>query len=150
MFFFTSRRRHTRFDCDWSSDVCSFPNEAPIMGIAVQSGERPIRDLTDLAEEVISTRLEAIAGVGGVNLIGGNRRQIRIQLDPDAMRAYGVSPAQVSAALQRENQEVPAGRVQRGTQEQLVRVTGRIVDPKAFADIAVSVRNGTAVRLGDV
>ena len=126
------------------------PNEAPIMGIAVQSGERSIRDLTDLAEEVIATRLEAIAGVGGVNLIGGNRRQIRVQLDPDAMRAYGVTPAQVSSALQRENQEVPAGRVQRGTQEQLVRVTGRIVDPKAFADIAVSVRNGTPVRLGDV
>jgi len=126
------------------------PNEAPIMGIAVQSGERPLRELTDLAEEVIATRFEAIAGVGGVNLIGGNRRQIRVQLDPDAMRAYGVSPAQVTAALQRENQEVPAGRVQRGTQEQLVRVTGRIVDPKAFADIAVAVRNGTAVRLGDV
>ena len=126
------------------------PNEQPIMGIAVQSGERPIRELTDLAEEVIATRLEAIAGVGGVNLIGGNRRQIRVQLDPDAMRAYGVSPIQVTAALQRENQEVPAGRVQRGTQEQLVRVTGRIIDPKAFADIAVAVRGGTPVRLGDV
>jgi HAE1 family hydrophobic/amphiphilic exporter-1 len=126
------------------------PNEAPIMGIAVQSGERPIREITDLAEEVIATRLEAIAGVGGVNLIGGNRRQIRIQLDPDAMRAYGVSPAQVTAALQRENQEVPAGRVQQGTQEHLVRITGRIVDPMAFGDIAVSVRNGTPVKLRDV
>jgi HAE1 family hydrophobic/amphiphilic exporter-1 len=126
------------------------PNEAPIMGIAVQSGERPIREITDLAEEVIATRLEAIAGVGGVNLIGGNRRQIRIQLDPDAMRAYGVSPAQVTTALQRENQEVPAGRVQQGTQEHLVRITGRIVDPMAFGDIAVSVRNGTPVKLRDV
>jgi HAE1 family hydrophobic/amphiphilic exporter-1 len=126
------------------------PNEAPIMGIAVQSAERPLRELTDLAEEVISTRFEAIAGVGGVNLIGGSRRQIRVQLDPDAMRAYGVTPVQVSAALDRENQEVPAGRVQRGNTEQLVRVTGRIVDPRAFADIAVAVRNGTAVKLGDV
>jgi HAE1 family hydrophobic/amphiphilic exporter-1 len=126
------------------------PNEAPIMGIAVQSGERPLRELTDLAEQVISTRFEAIAGVGGVNLIGGSRRQIRVQLDPNAMRAYGVTPVQVSAALDRENQEVPAGRVQRGNTEQLVRVTGRIVDPRAFADIAVSVRNGTAVKLGDV
>ncbi len=126
------------------------PNEAPIMGIAVQSGERSLRELTDLSEEVIATRFEAIAGVGGVNLVGGNRRQIRVQLDADAMRAYGVSPTQVSAALDRENQEVPAGRVQRGTQEQLVRITGRIVDPKAFADIAVAVRNGVPVRLGDV
>jgi HAE1 family hydrophobic/amphiphilic exporter-1 len=126
------------------------PNESPIMGVAVYSGERPIREITDLAEEVIATRLEAIPGVGGVNLVGGNRRQIRVQLDPDAMRAYGVSPAQVTAALQRENQEVPAGRVQRGSQEQLVRVTGRIVDPSAFGDIAVAVRGGTAVKLRDV
>ncbi len=126
------------------------PNEQPIMGVAVYSGERPIREITDLAEEVIATRLEAIPGVGGVNLVGGNRRQIRVQLDPDAMRAYGVSPAQVTAALQRENQEVPAGRVQRGSQEQLVRVTGRIVDPLAFGDIAVAVRGGTPVKLRDV
>ena len=126
------------------------PNESPIMGIAVQSGERPLRELTDLAEEVIATRFEAIAGVGGVNVVGGSPRQIRIQLDPDAMRAYGVSPAQVGAALERENQDVPAGRVQRGNSEQLVRVTGRIVNPAAFGDIAVSVRAGTPVRLRDV
>jgi HAE1 family hydrophobic/amphiphilic exporter-1 len=126
------------------------PNESPIMGIAVQSGERTLRELTDLAEEVIATRFEAIAGVGGVNLVGGNRRQIRVQLDPDALRAYGVTPDQVATALQRENQEVPAGRVQRGNTEQLVRVTGRIVDPAAFGDIAVSVRGGIAVKLRDV
>ena len=126
------------------------PNESPIMGIAVQSNERPLRELTDLAEEVIATRLEAIPGVGGVNMNGGFRRQIRAQLDPDAMRAYGISPAQVSAALQRENQDVPAGRVQRGATEQLVRITGRIVDPGAFADIVVAVRNGVPVKLGDV
>ncbi len=126
------------------------PNESPIMGIAVQSRERPLRELTDIAEEVIATRLEAIPGVGGVNLNGGYRRQIRVQLDPDAMRSYGISPAQVSAALDRENQDVPAGRVQRGATEQLVRITGRIVDPRAFADIAVAVRNGIPVKLGDV
>ena len=68
------------------------PNDSPIMSIAIQSDERSIRELTDLADEVIATRLEAIAGVGGVNLVGGNTRQIRVQLDPDAMRAYGVSP----------------------------------------------------------
>jgi len=126
------------------------PNDSPIMAIAVQSRERPLREVTDLAEQTISTRIEAIPGVGGVNLVGGPRRQIRIQLDPDAMRAYGVSPAQVSAALDRENQEVPAGRVQRGATEQLVRVTGRIVDPRAFGDIAVTVRNGVPVKLREL
>ena len=126
------------------------PNESPIMAIAIQSNERGIRELTDLADEVIQPRIEAIPGVGGVNIVGGNARQIRVQLDPDAMRAYGVTPAQVGAALQRENQEVPAGRVQRGATEQLVRVTGRVREPRAFADVAVTVRNGVPVRVGDL
>jgi HAE1 family hydrophobic/amphiphilic exporter-1 len=126
------------------------PNESPIMAVAVQSSERQLRDLTDLADETIRPRIEAIAGVGGLNINGGRARQIRVQLDPDAMRAYGVSPLQVTQALQRENQDVPAGRVERGLTQQLVRITGRIKDPLAFADIAVTVRNGRPVRLGDV
>jgi HAE1 family hydrophobic/amphiphilic exporter-1 len=126
------------------------PNDAPIMSIALQSSERGIRELTDLADEIVGIRLEAIPGVGGINVNGGNRRQIQVLLDPDAMRAYNVSPVQVTQALQRENQEVPAGRVTRGGMEQLVRISGRIEDPRAFADIAVTVRNGVPVRIGDV
>ena len=126
------------------------PNDSPIVSIALQSNERPLRELNDLADQVVSPRLEAIPGVGGVNTVGGNRRQIRVQLDPSAMHAYNVSPTQVIQALQRENAEVPAGRVKSGAVEQLVRITGRIVDPKAFADIAVAVRNGVPVKLGDL
>src|SRR3954464_7802211 len=126
------------------------PNDSPIMSIAMQSNERGIRELTDLASEIVAIRLEAIQGVGGVNVNGGNQRQIKVQLDPDAMRAYNVSPVQVQTALTRENQEVPAGRVSRGATEQLVSISGRITDPKAFGDIAVSVRNGVPVKLSDV
>ena len=126
------------------------PNESPIMAIAIQSDERSLRELTDIADETIQPRLEAIPGVGGVNIVGGNARQIRVQLDPDAMRAYGVSPAQVASALQRENQEVPAGRVQRGVTEQLVRITGRVREPRAFGEVAITVRNGVPVRISDV
>ena len=85
-----------------------------------------------------------------MNIIGGNARQIRVQVDPAAMRAYGLSPGQLTAALQRENQEVPAGRIEGGATERLVRVTGRIVDPMSFADIPVAVRSGTPVRISDV
>src|SRR5438093_2076199 len=126
------------------------PNDAPIMSIAMQSSERGIRELTDLANEVVGVRFEAIPGVGGININGGNRRQIQVQLDPSAMRAYNISPVQVAQALQRENQEVPAGRVSRGAVEQLVSISGRVTDPRAFADIAVVVRNGVPIRLGDL
>ncbi|HEU4454362.1 MAG TPA: efflux RND transporter permease subunit, partial [Longimicrobium sp.] len=126
------------------------PNERPIMSIALQSGERPLRELTNIADEVVSTRFEAIPGVGGVNVVGGAQRQIQAQLDPGALRAYGISPPQVMAALQRENQEVPAGRVRAGDTERLVRVSGRIEDPAAFNELVVAVRDGVPVRLRDV
>ena len=126
------------------------PNDSPIMSVALQSKERSIRELTDLANEVVQTRIEAIPGVGGVNIVGGNARQIRIQVDPNAMHAYGLSPAQITTALAKENQEVPAGRVERGAMERLVRITGRIVDPRDFSNIPVAVRNGTPVRISDV
>src|SRR5918999_1013279 len=126
------------------------PNERPIMSIAIQSPDRPLRELTDIAEEIIAPRLEAIPGVGGVNRVGGVERQIRVQLDHAAMRSYAVSPTQVSAALERENQEVPAGRVQSGQTERLVRVTGRVVEPTSFSNIVVAVRDNVPIRLSDV
>ena len=126
------------------------PNDRPIMSIALQSSARPIRELTDLAEEVISNRIEAVNGVGQVDVVGGSARQIRIELNPDALRAYGISPSQISAAVDRENQEVPAGRIERGDMTRSIRVLGRITDPRAFADVVVATRNGVPVRVGDL
>jgi HAE1 family hydrophobic/amphiphilic exporter-1 len=116
----------------------------------MQSRERPIRELTSLATEVVAPRFQSVPGVGGVNIVGGARREIRVELRPEALRAYGVSPDQVGAALDRENRETPAGRVERGQSEKLVRVSGRVAEPQAFADIVVAVRNGTPVRVRDV
>lgn len=126
------------------------PNDRPIMSIALQSDSRMMRELTDLADEVVGNRIEAISGVGGVQVVGGAAREIRVELDPVALRAYGISPAQVVAAVQRENQEVPAGRIQRGDAERLVRITGRVKDPAAFGDITILVRNGAPIRVRDV
>ena len=126
------------------------PNDSPIMSIAVQSPTRPTRELTDLATESITQRLEAVPGVAAVNLSGGEQRTIRIQLDPSAMRSYGITPPQVMTALQNENQEVPAGRIDKGSTETLVRIRGRIVDPKAFGGIVVAVRGGSPVHLRDL
>src|SRR5207248_10789879 len=56
----------------------------------------------------------------------------------------------VSQALERENAEVPAGRLTRGATEELVSISGRIHDPKAFGEIAVSGRDGVPVKLSDV
>jgi Cation/multidrug efflux pump len=122
----------------------------PIMSFSVRGDGWAMRDLTRLAEETISRRIENIPGVGGVDVIGGLRREIHILLLPDRMNALGVSPDMVVAAVQRENADVPAGRVEKGPREDLVRVKGRIVDPREFADVVVTTRGGTPIHLRDV
>src|SRR5690606_13312352 len=126
------------------------PNDQPILSLALSSTTLSPTELTRLADEVVRRQIEAVNGVGEARLAGGLEREIRIYLRPADMQALGVSVAEIIGALQRQNLDVPAGRVERGTAEQLVRVTGRITDPAMFADIIVANRQGGPVRLGQV
>jgi HAE1 family hydrophobic/amphiphilic exporter-1 len=122
----------------------------PIMSFSVRGRGWAMRDLTRLAEETISRRMENIEGVGSVSVVGGLRREIHALLLPDRMNALGVSPDMVVAALQRENADVPAGRVEKGAREDLVRIKGRIRDPRDFAQVVITTRAGQSIHLSDV
>jgi HAE1 family hydrophobic/amphiphilic exporter-1 len=126
------------------------PSAEPILSLALSSPTTEIAELTTLADETIRRRLESVSGVGQVQIAGGLAREVRVHLLPERMQATGVSAQEVMGALQRQNLEVPAGRVERGAQEELVRVTGRIVRPEQFAQVIVANRQGSPVRLGDV
>jgi HAE1 family hydrophobic/amphiphilic exporter-1 len=126
------------------------PGAQPIISIALASDRLSPVELTRLADEVVRREIETVNGVGEARLAGGLEREIRVFLRPADMQALGVSVGEVIGALQRQNLDVPAGRVERGTAEQLVRVTGRITDPAMFADIIVANRQGGPVRLGQV
>src|SRR5690606_27013597 len=121
-----------------------------ILSLALSSTTLSPTELTRLADEVVRRQIETVNGVGEARLAGGLERESRIFLRPADMQALGVSAAEIMGALQRQNLDVPAGRVERGTGEQLVRVTGRITDPAMFADIIVANRGGVPVRLGQV
>jgi HAE1 family hydrophobic/amphiphilic exporter-1 len=122
----------------------------PIISLALSNPNVPLVRLTALADETIRRRLESVPGVGEVRLSGGLKREVRVYLQPARMEALGVTVPQISAALQRQNMEVPAGRVEQGAGEQLVRVTGRIVDPHQFDNVIITTRAGLTVRLSDV
>ncbi len=124
--------------------------QSPIVSLALSGEGWAMRDLTQLATETISRRIETVDGVGNVTVVGGLQREIQILLEPPRMEALGVSPDMVVAALRRENMDAPAGRVERGIGEQLVRVKGRVRDPQQFANVVIAVRGGAPVRLGEV
>ena len=140
-------RRQLPPDIDDPVIVRFDPNERPIMSIAIQSAERPLRELTDIADEIIA---HAARGDSGRRRRERGRRRDAADprpARPAAMRAYAVSPPQVMrGAAAREPGSARRARGRRGETERLVRVTGRIVDPMAFRDIVVAVRDNVPIR----
>lgn len=126
------------------------PADTPIVSLALRSETRSLRELTTLADEVLSKELEGVDGVGQVTIVGGEERAIVVELDPERLAARAVPIPQVMATLAAENMEVPAGRLELGPGEQLVRVAGRVKEPREFANLVVAVRDGVPIRLGDL
>jgi HAE1 family hydrophobic/amphiphilic exporter-1 len=122
---------------------------APVLRIAV-SAPRSLREVTDIADKQIKERIESINGVGQVQIIGGRQREVQIWVDPDKLRAFNVTVAEVAAAVRSQNLEVPGGRVDEGTRELTVRTLGRIPDPASFNDLVVANRGSYSVKVSDI
>jgi len=122
---------------------------APVLRIVV-AAPLSLREVTDIADKQLAERLASISGVGRIQLVGDAERAIQIRVDPDKMRAYGVTATDVTNAVRSQNQELPGGRVDAGAREFTVRTLGRIVNPEAFNNIAVATRGGYSVRIRDI
>lgn len=125
------------------------PDAAPILMLSV-SGERPIVELTRIAEDIIKRRLETINGVGEVQILGGQKRRINIQLDPIKMRAAGVTSLEVQRAVAASNADIPGGQLESGPENRTLRFAGRANDPKKLADIVVRQKDSHPILLRDV
>jgi HAE1 family hydrophobic/amphiphilic exporter-1 len=122
---------------------------APVLRIAV-SAPRNLREVTDVSDKQIKERIESINGVGQVQIVGGRTREIQVWVDPDKLRSYNVSVAEVAAAIRSQNMEVPGGRIDEGTRELTVRTMGRIIDPSNFNDLIVASRGSYQVKVSDI
>lgn len=126
------------------------PEDNPIVSIAIQSESRSARELTTLAEQTIKRRFENVRGVGRVNVVGGVRREVLIQLRPSDMEALRVGVDQVVAALKTENQELPAGTLIAGDREQVVQIRARMRSVEEFERIIVGRSGNQAIRLAQI
>jgi HAE1 family hydrophobic/amphiphilic exporter-1 len=118
------------------------PNALPIISVAVNAPGLSPQAATQLADKTIKKRLETVAGVGAVNLVGESTREIQVVVDRARLEGYHLSLAQVVEALQKENVDLPAGSTDRGATEALVRVAARGKSAGDIARIPVK-RSGT-------
>lgn len=127
------------------------PDSDPIMSIIV-SGALPIRDLTHYADKTVKERLERIPGVGSVRLVGGLDRKVRIWLDAERLRAYGLTADDVIRAIQTEHTDVPGGTLQTDGKraEFAVKTKGEVKRVADFGGIVVAFRAGAPTFVRDV
>ena len=124
--------------------------QQPVVNLAVVSDQHSLRELSTITDQIIVKRLQNAPGVGNVSMSGGVVRQVQLFLRPDQMQAYGIGVDQVINAVQAANQDFPAGTISSGTAEQLVRVEGKIKDPRGFGKIIVARQAGAPVYLNQV
>lgn len=122
---------------------------APVLRISV-SASAPLREVTQVAKDNIRKRIESISGVGQITLIGGQERQINVWVDPDKMRSYNVTPAEVANALRVQNLEFPSGRIDEGQKELSIRTMGKIRKPEEFDNVVVATRGEYPVKVRDL
>ena len=113
--------------------------------LVVYSGTRSLREVSTLVDQQIVKRLQNVAGVGHIEVGGSVQRQVQVYLRPEQLQSLRVGVDQVIAAIRAENQDLPAGSISRAASEQLVRVEGRIKDPRGFERIIVANQGGAPV-----
>jgi multidrug efflux pump len=121
-----------------------------IIMLWVKSSTRNLVELSRLTDELLVERLQTIPGVATVEIWGEREPAMRIWLDPQRLAAYRLSPIDVRAAIQRENVELPSGRIEGETVQLSVRTLSRLNTPEEFQDVILKSVDGRVVRLGDV
>ena len=128
------------------------PDAAPIISVMI-AGDLPIAELTAFADDVAKERLQRLDGVGAVKLVGGRERAVRIWLDNERLRAFGVTADDVRRAIQSEHAKLPGGRMETDarTREFGVKTVAEVTRANGFADLPVAYReNGVTIRISDV
>jgi multidrug efflux pump len=122
----------------------------PVASIFVYSPERDLLELSEIAERRFKPLLETIDGVAEVSIWGEKRHAMRLWLDRNKLAAYGLTPVDIEDALDRENVELPSGRIDGKQVELSVRAASRFTTPEEFSNMVLRESSNGVVRLKDV
>lgn len=126
-------------------DIASFP----VVILGISSNLDPV-EMTQLIEDQIRYRFARIPGVAQVDLWGGFNREVRIELDPERIKAAGLPLDQIIDAIGDANLDLPAGKIEQGRYEVTLRAPAEFTELDQIRDTVIVQRDGAAVRLGQI
>ncbi|HEX2879380.1 MAG TPA: efflux RND transporter permease subunit, partial [Polyangiaceae bacterium] len=123
---------------------------APIVFMTLKSETKNILEVANVADTLVKERVQTIPGVSTVRIFGDKRYAMRLLLNADRMAAHGVTLPDVQAALDRENVDLPAGRLEAGETEMGLRTLARLTTPEEFNRMTIRSDSGRLITLEDV
>ena len=122
----------------------------PILTMTVQSTARDQLELSDYAENVLSQRFQTIPGVSSVQIWGQKRFAMRLWLNPAKLASYGLTVSDVRNALNRQNIELPSGKVTGANTELVVKTIGNLSTEEQFNNLIVKSDGDKIIRYSDI
>ncbi len=122
----------------------------PIITMTVQSDNKNVLELTDYADNVLSQRLQTIPGVSSVQIWGMRKYAMRLWIDPNKLASYGCTVADVRSALNKQNVELPSGKLTGANTELTVKTIGNISTEEGFNNIIIKAEGDKIVRFSDI
>ena len=124
-------------------------SDLPIVSIGVTS-KLSSQELYDLVDKKIQPELSRVPGVAQVNIIGGRKREIRVNIDAKKLEGYGISIGQIQQLIAASNLEIPAGKIKTRENSTSIRLLGKIQDVAQLRNLTLASQNGIEIRLSDV
>jgi multidrug efflux pump len=125
-------------------------NSDAIISMTILSDTRSLLEVSDYAENVIAQNLQTISGVSSVQIWGQRRYSMRIRLNPEKLAAHNLTPLDVKQALDKENVNLPSGKIEGNSTELTVNTIGRLSTVPEFEAMIVKENASNIVRLRDV
>lgn len=143
-------QRYLPRDCDPPTVSKADADATPILMVALQSNQRSLLELSEIADLTVKEQLQTISNVSAVEIWGEKRYAMRLWLDPVKMAGYGVTPLDVRSAVERENVELPSGSIEGNATELTIRTLGLMTTAEEFNDLIVRNDGFSTVRFKDI
>ena len=121
----------------------------PIMFIVIQSQKKTLLELSDFAENVVTERLQTISGVSSAASFG-KQYAMRLWIDPSKLAAYKLTIQDIRAALDRENIELPGGKIRGNATQLIIKTYGKLTTETEFNDLIIRETAGRIIRFRDL
>ena len=125
-------------------------NSDAIISMTIQSDTKNQLQVSDFAENVVAERLQTIPGVSSVQIWGQKKYAMRIWMDPARLAAFRLTPLDVLNALNKENVELPAGKLAGNKTELIVNTYGKLKDPEEFNNLIIGNSGTQLIKLSDI